>query len=95
MTEGFILFNYQGKEYQTWCKVIGDLYTHPLGLGLWRVRSILAEILVSSIATPGQSHNYLLPRSDLVSEVSIPASSMNRKLPFHMSPIEAIVILDY
>ncbi len=45
MTEGFILFNYQGKEYQTWCELVSNLDSRArtLGHGAWRVKSVLCS----------------------------------------------------
>ncbi|KAK0212044.1 proline iminopeptidase [Armillaria fumosa] len=60
MTEGFIPFNYQDEEYQTWYKVVGNLDN--------RTRTPL----VVAHGGPGLSYDYLLPLSDLATKFSIP-----------------------
>ncbi|KAK0468689.1 proline iminopeptidase [Armillaria novae-zelandiae] len=59
-TEGFIPFDYQGEEYQTWYKVVGNL------------DNCARTPLVVTHSGPGLSHDYLLPLSDLATKFSIP-----------------------
>ncbi|KAK0434437.1 proline iminopeptidase, partial [Armillaria borealis] len=60
MTEGFIPFNYEGEEYQTWYRVVGNL------------DSLTRTPLVVAHGGPGLSYDYLLPLSDLATKFSIP-----------------------
>ncbi|KAG7440176.1 proline iminopeptidase [Guyanagaster necrorhizus] len=60
MAEGFITFNYQGEEYQTWYKVMGNF------------DSCTRTPLVVAHGGPGLSHDYLLPLSDLATKFSVP-----------------------
>ncbi|KAK0474535.1 proline iminopeptidase [Armillaria novae-zelandiae] len=51
---------YQGKEYQTWYKVVGNL------------DNCAQTLLVVVHGRPSLSHDYLLPLSDLATKFSIP-----------------------
>ncbi|SJL14506.1 uncharacterized protein ARMOST_17967 [Armillaria ostoyae] len=82
-TAGFIAFGYQGKGYQTCCKVVSKLDSR-------QSRAVLAKIPVSSIVTPILSNDDL-PSPSSVINFSVPVIFYGNSRSTHLrSELRAI-----